>query len=192
MGPKKRDKVPIRRSHSSFKYMIPLGTTEQYENMKQAIKRRVEGKGYPHELKRLKQEEEEEKKRKKEKGEGGEGEDGKGGRGEKEGEGGDKKEDVHPTLSQKYNDEEVAKVEGEIVSLKNSKKDLFWLLKQVIQVEAKRKREAKKTITEGGPKPGTGGGGMGMGGRAGLGMGMGMGMGGGVPPQGPPQGGGLK
>ena len=81
MGPKKRDKVPIRRSHSSFKYMIPLGTTEQYENMKQAIKRRVEGKGYPHELKRLKQEEEEEKKRKKEKGEGGEGEDGKGGGG---------------------------------------------------------------------------------------------------------------
>jgi len=59
--------------------MIPLGTTEQYENMKQAIKRRVEGKGYPHELKRLKQEEEEEKKRKKEKGEGGEG----GGRGKK-------------------------------------------------------------------------------------------------------------
>ncbi|GMH49291.1 hypothetical protein TrRE_jg3642, partial [Triparma retinervis] len=39
-------------------------------------------------------------------------------------------------------------VSDSVSQLKETKRDLFWLLKQVIQVEARRKREAKKTITE--------------------------------------------
>ena len=34
MGPKKRDKVPLKKAHSSFKYIVPFGSVEKHESMK--------------------------------------------------------------------------------------------------------------------------------------------------------------
>ena len=41
MGPKKRDKVPVRRPQTSFSIAIPLGTSTLYSHMKAAIGRRM-------------------------------------------------------------------------------------------------------------------------------------------------------
>ena len=204
MGPKKRDKVPIRRPHSSFKYVIPLGTTSSYAGMKKAIARRVRGGGYINdedlEIMRI-EEENREREREEEKRGQGEHEGDKGGTGVKSevevsgvssnvkselGVDGKASPDVKvsdadgsvdPTQKperSEYSLASISSVSDSINRLRSTKRELFWLLKQVIQVEARRKREAKETITEGGPQVAKGGMGMGMG------MGMGLGRGGGV------------
>ena len=47
MPPKKRDKVPVRRQHNTFKLPIPLPTPSQYSAIKACIQRRAAAGGYP-------------------------------------------------------------------------------------------------------------------------------------------------
>eukprot|EP00518_Triparma_eleuthera_P004043 CAMPEP_0182465136 /NCGR_PEP_ID=MMETSP1319-20130603/9018_1 /TAXON_ID=172717 /ORGANISM="Bolidomonas pacifica, Strain RCC208" /LENGTH=174 /DNA_ID=CAMNT_0024664825 /DNA_START=280 /DNA_END=801 /DNA_ORIENTATION=+ len=154
MGPKKRDKVPIRRPISYFSYPIPLGTPAKYAHMKAAIGRRLaSGNGMPRGLPSP-EELREKAKREREKdegggglgGDGGEGggEEGSGGKNSKKKGGGAGKDEASattlPDLESRYNSNEVARIQANVAKLSTKKKDFFWLLKQVITVEAQRKR----------------------------------------------------
>ncbi|GMI16540.1 hypothetical protein TrLO_g10797 [Triparma laevis f. longispina] len=174
MGPKKRDKVPIRKPVSSFSYKLPLGTADKYSHLKKSISLRMSS-GYPSSLPSPDEVRESQQKKLDELNKA---------REEKEGKVSDevvKKEEKITSLEgmkERYNTLEINKINKEIEKLQSKKKEFFWLLKQVITVEAQRKRtETVKGKDE--PKPKMGMGGIGMGG-GGMGVGLG-GMGGGKP-----------
>ncbi|GMH66473.1 hypothetical protein TrVE_jg9743 [Triparma verrucosa] len=159
MGPKKRDKVPIRKPISSFNYSIPLGTSKTYSSLKNSISLRMST-GYPNSLPTPDQVREEQKKKldqiKREKRK----KNGDTTECDAEEDKEDKKEEKITSLEgmkERYNEVTISKIKKEVSALQSKKKEFFWLLKQVITVEAQRKRtETVKSKQEQKPSMGSG------------------------------------
>ena len=160
MPPKKRDKVPVRRQHSTFKLNLPLPSKSMYDAMKKAVLRRANSGGYPeglppadeqYESQKIESSETEQRRAQleeqikfqmslkvvaEEKRAGSTQQ-------QQQAEADALRNAQRQSEGDLYNDEEVRKIDSEVDTLNEQKKELYWLLKLVITEEAKASLKEK-------------------------------------------------